>query len=78
MSNHWHLTLWPIPETTPPWLNQELPVTPLPQPDQVEMSLDYEVMDLDIPEDLPDLIDVPEDVMSDFDAWVQDVLGYQY
>ena len=33
-------------------------------------------MELDIPEDIPDLIDVPEDVMSDFDAWAHDMLSY--
>ena len=68
----------PIPTTPPPQLNQELPVTPSPQPDQVKMPLDYELMDLDILEDIPDLLDVPEHVMCDFDAWVQDVLSYQF
>ena len=35
-------------------------------------------MDLDIPEDIPDLLDVSEDVMIDFNAWPQDVLSYKY
>ena len=43
------------------------------QPDQVEVPLEFELMDLDI----PDLIDIPEDVVSDFNAWTQDMLDYQ-
>ena len=35
-------------------------------------------MELDIPEDIPDLFDIPEEVMSDFDASAQDVLSYQF
>ena len=41
------------------------------------MPLDYELMELDILEDILDLLDIPEEVMSDFDAWAQDVLNYQ-
>ena len=66
----------PVPATPPLQLNQELPVTPPPQPDQMEVPPDYELMDLDMPEDIQDLSDVPEDMMSNFDAWVQDVLSY--
>ena len=66
-----------IPATPPPQVNQESPVIPSLQPDQVEMPPDYELMDLDIPEDIPDLLDIPEDMISDFDAWVQDVSSYQ-
>ena len=42
------------------------------------MPTDYELMGLDIPEDIPDLLDIPKDEMFDFDAWAQDVLSYQY
>ena len=35
-------------------------------------------MELDIQEDIPDLLDVPEEVISDFDVWAQDVLSYQF
>ena len=56
--------------------NQELPVTPPPQPNQVEMLPEYKLMELDILEDIPDLLDVPEEVMSDFDAWAQHILSY--
>ena len=35
-------------------------------------------MELDIPKDILDLLDVPEEVVSDFNAWVQDVLNYQW
>ena len=34
-------------------------------------------MELNIPKDIPDLLDVPEEVMSDFDIWAQDLLSYQ-
>ena len=44
----------------------------------MEVPPDYELTDLDIPEDIPDLLDIPEDDMSDFSAWVQDVLSYQF
>ena len=27
---------------------------------------------------IPDLLDVPQELMSDFDAWAQDVLSYQF
>ena len=47
-----------------------------PQPDQVEIPLD--LMELDIPGDMPDLIDVPEEVISDFDARAQNVLDYPW
>ena len=33
-------------------------------------------MELDILEDIPDILDVPEEVISDFEAWVQSVLDY--
>ena len=62
----------PIPATPPLQSNQEVPVTSPLQPDQVEIPPDYELMDLDILEDIPDLLDVPEDVMSDFDIWGQE------
>ena len=42
------------------------------------MPPDYELMEPDIPEDIPDLLDAPEEVMSEFDAWAQDVLNYQW
>ena len=34
-------------------------------------------MELDIPDDIQDLTDMPEDSMSDFEVWVYDVLNYQ-
>ena len=37
------------------------------QPDQVEVSPESELMELDILEDIPDLLDVPGEVISDFD-----------
>ena len=56
----------------------EIPATPFPQPDQVEMSIQYELMDLDIPTDMSNLIDVPEQVLSDSDAWAHSVLDYEW
>ena len=35
-------------------------------------------MDIQIPEDLPDLIYVPEELLSDFDCWAHSVLDYQW
>ena len=55
----------------------EQPATPTPQPEEVEMLPVPENMDIDIPEAIPDLINVPEDLLSDFDVWVQNVLEYQ-
>ena len=58
-----------IPVNPSPQPDQRVPAT-LPQlPDQVEVPLEFEVIELDIPEDIPDLFDVPQEVMSDFDAW---------
>ena len=68
----------PIPATLLSQLDQELPVTPPPQPDQVEMLPDYELMDLDITEYILVLLNVPQNVMSDFNAWAQDVFSYQW
>ena len=45
-------------------------MTPTPKPDEIEMPLDYELMELEIPEDIH-LLDVPEEVVSDFDAQEQ-------
>ena len=46
------------PETSAPQPNQiEMPATPSPQPEQVDMLPGPELKKLDIPEDIPDLID---------------------
>ena len=70
--------LQPIPATPPPQANQEIPATPSQQPDQVEVPPEFQLMELDIPEGIPDLLDVPQEEMSDFDAWAHDVLSYQF
>ena len=44
----------------------------------MEVHQESEQMGLDIPDDIPDLLDVPEVVMFDFDAWAQDVPSYQF
>ena len=46
-----------------------MPATPSPQPDQVEMPTGHELMESDIQENIPELIDVLDEVLSDFDAW---------
>ena len=51
----------------PPEPNQGEPAALPPQPDQVEMPPD--LIELDIMEDIPDILDVPEEVISDFKAW---------
>ena len=49
-----------------------------PQPSQVEIPPEPEQMDMEILEDLPDLIDVPKELLSDFDSWAHSVLEYQW
>ena len=56
----------------------EMPEAPSPQPKHVEMPPEYELMELDIPEDMPDLIDILEEVLSDVDAWTHSVLEYEW
>ena len=48
------------------------------QTNQMEIPQEPELMELDIPEDRPDLIDIPEEVLSDLDAWAHNVLDYQW
>ena len=66
----------PIPVIPPPQPNQGLPDTLPKQLNQVEMAPKLELMELDILHDTPDLIDIPKDIVSDFEAWVHDVLSY--
>ena len=68
----------PVQATQPLKPDQGVPATLPQQPEQVEVPLEFELMELHIPEDIPDLLDIPEEVMSNFDAWAQDVLSYQY
>ena len=42
------------------------------------MPPDIELMELDILEDIPVLLGVPQEVMSNFDVWVHDVLSYSF
>ena len=51
---------------------------PPPQPKQMEMPPEPEHMDIDIPVEIPDLIDVPEELLSDFDSWTHSILEYQW
>ena len=59
-------------------LQISITATPPPQPNQVQMSPELEQMDIDIPEHLPDLLDVPEELLSDFDSLAHSVLDYQW
>ena len=54
------------------------PPTPLPQPDQVEVSPEPEQMDVDILDNLPDVINVPKELSSDFETWSHSLLEYQW
>ena len=65
-----------VPAIQPPHPNQGVPAMPPQQPGQVERPPD--VLKLDIPESIPDLLDVPEEVISDFEAWAQSVLDYPW
>ena len=49
----------PRPATPPLHPNQGVPATPPQQADQIEMHLDHELMELQNPADIPDLIYVP-------------------
>ena len=66
----------PAPVTLPPQPHQGVPASP-PQ-HQVDVPLELELMELDIPDDILDLLDMPKEVMSDFDAWAKDVVSYQF
>ena len=56
----------------------EQPATPPPQPNQVEMPPEPENMDIDISEDISDLFDIPEEILSDFDTLEHGVLECQW
>ena len=53
------------------------PATPPLQPIQEEVPPEAELMDVSIPYDLLDIIDVPEELYSDYESWVWSVLGNQ-
>ena len=69
-------------------IHMDLPAIPPPQPHQVGDASDptstnrdaprNELMELDIPEDKPDLTDIPDEVLSDFDAWAHSMLDYEW
>ena len=75
-----------VPATPPLQPNQRVPgaptaqsksaSNPTPQPDKVEMPPD--LMEHDIPEDILHFLDVPEEVISDFEAWGPGVLDYPW
>ena len=44
----------------------------------MEIPPEPELMDKDIPEDIPDIIEIPEVIISDFDDWAHSVLEYQW
>ena len=68
-----------MPANPPSQPNQVvMPANPPSQPNHMEMPPDHEHMELDIPEDLQDLIDILEEVLLDFDAWAYSVLDYQW
>ena len=68
----------PIPATPSIQPDQGLPDTPPQQPNQVEVPPQLELMELDVPDDIPDFVDVPEDLVLDFETWAHDVLSYQF
>ena len=59
--------------TPPQQSHQGVPVSSPQQ--QVEVPQELELVELDIPDNIPDFLYVPKEIMSDFDAWVQDVLS---
>ena len=67
--------LQPAPETPPPQPHHGVPASP-PQ-HQVEVPQELELIELDIPDDILDVLDVPKEVMLDFDTWAQDLPSHQ-
>ena len=67
-----------LPAPASPQPDQGLPDTPSQQPNQVEEPTELELMELDVPDDIPDFIDVSEDIVFEFEAWANDVLSFQY
>ena len=80
LDSHEYLCINEIPRLATPPLqpNQGVLATPPLLLEHIEMSLDHELMELYIPEDIPDLLDVSEEVISDFDTWAQNVLHYPW
>ena len=76
-----------MPTTPPLQPNQvDMPATTPHQPNQVEMlaipplqsgQVD-ELIELEIPEDILDFIDIPEKGLSDFDVWAHSMLDYPW
>ena len=58
----------PTPVTPPLQPDLGVPTMLTSQTDQGELPPEFELMELDNPEDIPDLLDVAEEVISDFDA----------
>ena len=54
------------------------PATPPLQPIQEEVPPEPEQMDMEILDDLPDIIHLPKDLLSDFDSWAHSALEYQW
>ena len=54
------------------------PATPPPQLIQVEVSPEPEQMDVEMQDDVPDVTDIPKELLSDFDSWAHSVLEYQW
>ena len=65
-----------MPVTPPPQPNQGFPA--LPPQHQLVMPLALDIKDLDEPNDIPDLIDVPKEIVLGFEALANDVLNYQF
>ena len=42
------------------------------------MPPEPQLMELNIPEDIPDLIDIPEEMLLDFDGWAHSMLDYKW
>ena len=49
-----------------------------PQPDQVEIHPEPGHIDIDIVEDIPNPIDVPEELLLGFHSWTHSLLDYQW
>ena len=70
--------LQPVPATPSLKPDKGLPDTPPQQLKQVEVPPELELMELDVQDNIADWIDVPKDIVSDFEAWAHNVQSYQF
>ena len=66
--SHQQLCIHQIPNHTP------RPAIPPPKSIQEEVSPELEQMDIKVMDDLPNVINIPKELLPDFDSWAHSVL----